>query len=271
MRPGWRERLKHWLRLSAERRLVGAYQHFRCCSSRLTREILRVNSQAHVTTIPLGLDCGQYEYIPEERRTTAPVVSVIGTMTWYPTWSAATRMLNRLWPAIKARVPEAKVQIVGWNARVALREFLGRPDVTIEENVPDIRPYFECTAVLLYPPVRGSGMKIKVQEALAYGVPVVTTGDGVEGLPAQDGVHAGICDDDAGLIERTVTLLGDRAAQERQRAAGRQLLEAHCAAGPILDALEGIYHRMTMRGRCRGQGSGRKGHSLQGIPACGSS
>ena len=95
------------------------------------------------------------------------------------------------------------------------------PDVTIEENVSDIRPYFESTGVMLYAPGRASGMKVKILESFGFGVPVVTTSEGVEGLPAVDGVHAGVCDDDAGLIDRTVELLRDRAGQNRQRAAGR--------------------------------------------------
>ena len=66
---------------------------------------------------------------------------------------------------------------------------------------------------MVYAPSRGSGMKIKILEAMAFGVPVVTTSEGVEGFPAVDGVHAGVCEDDAGLIER------DRRPAERPRAA----------------------------------------------------
>ena len=65
-------------------------------------------------------------------------------------------------------------------------------------------------------------MKVKIQEAMAFGVPVVTTGEGVEGLSAVDGVHAGICEDDAGLIERTVALLVSTERQDRQRRTERR-------------------------------------------------
>jgi glycosyltransferase involved in cell wall biosynthesis len=189
-----------------------------------------------------------YPYIPDDKRTAEPIVSVIGNMGWYPTHSAAVRLLTRLWPEIKRRVPAAKVQLVGWGARQALAEFAAMPDVAIEENVPDTRPYFEQTGVMLYAPGRGSGMKIKVLEALGYGVPVVTTSEGVEGLPATDGVHAGVCEDDAGLIDRTVQLLDDPAAQNRQRAAGRELLEEHCGPKVTVDAIEEIYAGM-LKGR----------------------
>lgn len=241
---GWKARLDQKLMLATECRLLRLLKHFRSCSPRLVAEIQRVNPSAHITTVPVACDLDQYPYITDDQRTRDPVVSVIGSMEWYPTYSASRRLLDRLWPEIKRRVPSATVQIVGWNARTALRNYLAIPDVVIDENVPDIRPYFERTGVLLYAPGRGSGMKIKVLEALAFGVPVVTTSEGVEGLPAQDGVHAGVCEDDAGLIERAVKLLQDPAAQNKQRTQGRLLLEKHCAPKPTLDAIEAIYERM---------------------------
>jgi glycosyltransferase involved in cell wall biosynthesis len=241
----WRERLARSLIRTAEARLVRRFTHFRTLSPRLASALLRVNPRARVRTVPLALDTGLYGYVPPGSPPAAPVVSVIGNMDWYPTRSAAERFLTRLWPGIKARAPEARALVVGWNARVALKNFLNLPDVTVEENVPDIHPYFERTAVLLYAPASGSGMKVKVLEALAFGVPVVTTSEGVEGLPAEDGVHAGVSEDDGGLIERTVRLLCDVRARERQRAAGRVLLEAHCGARPALDAVETIYREIA--------------------------
>jgi glycosyltransferase involved in cell wall biosynthesis len=241
----WRGRVERYLLRTTEQRLVRRFIHLRTNSPRLVPALLGVNPRARVRTVPLALDTSLYEYVPPSRRPDTPVVSVIGSMDWYPTRSAAERFLTRLWPAIRARIPEARAQVVGWNARAALKDFLGLPGVTVEENVPDVRPYFERTGVLLYAPARGSGMKIKVMEALAFGVPVVTTSEGVEGLPAEDGVHAAVCEDDAGLVERAVRLLRDVPAQERQRAAGRALLEAHCGARPTLDALEAVYREIA--------------------------
>jgi glycosyltransferase involved in cell wall biosynthesis len=242
---GWRGHLVRYLLRTTEQRLLRRFTHFRTVSARLLSRILHANPVAQVRTVPLGLDMAQYEYLSRDRRPSDPVVSLIGNMNWYPTRSAAERFLTQLWPAIRTRVPGAQAWIVGWNARVALKKFLSIAGVRIEENVPDIRPWFERTGVLLYAPARGSGMKVKVLEALGFGVPVVTTSEGVEGLPAVDGIHAGISDDDSGLVERTVRLLSDPQAQERQRAAGRALLESHCGARPTLDALETIYKEIT--------------------------
>lgn len=242
---GVRGRLLHHLTFAGETRLLRAFPRFFALSPRLSDAIRAANPAAVVSVVPLGIDCERYRCIPDTERTCEPVVSVIGSMNWYPTHSAAVRLITKLWPEIKRRVPNAKLQLVGWGAKSALAEYLGLPDVTIEENVPDTRPVFERTSVLLYAPDRGSGMKVKVLEALAFGVPVVTTSEGVEGLPADDGVHAGVCDDDAGLIDRTVELLGDPAARNRQRAAGRALLESHCGPRSTVDGVETAYRAMS--------------------------
>lgn len=234
-------RIRQWLTRRGERRLIRSYPRLVTISDRLRDELLQISPHADVSICPLGIDPSLYTYIPDQQRTDQPIVGIIGNMNWYPTRSAAVRLLTRLWPEIKKRVPNAKVQLVGWDARTVLSQFVAMQDVVIEENVPDPQPYFERTGVMLYAPSRGTGMKIKVLESLGFGVPVVTTSEGVEGLPANDGEHAGICEDDAGLIERTVALLLDRDLQNQQRAAGRALLEAHCGAGPTVDAIERAY------------------------------
>ena len=229
----------------AERRVATKYRHLVTLSERLRAGIATMNTCAEIAVIPLAIDSTLYWFIPDNCRPTDPVVSVIGSMNWYPTRSAAVRLMTRLWPEIKKRIPSARVQLVGWGARESMRDFADNPDVTIAENVPDTRPYFEQTTVMVYAPASGSGMKVKVLEALAYGVPVVTTNEGVEGLPAEDGIHAGISDDDRGLIDRTVRLLTDSTAANRQRAAGRRLVETHCGPGPVVDRFETLYRSLA--------------------------
>jgi glycosyltransferase involved in cell wall biosynthesis len=239
-----RDALDRRLSDHAERTLIRRLKHFRACSPRLVGPMKGVNPSADITVVPVGIDASLYEYIPDDRRAVDPMITLVGTMSWYPGYSAAVRLLTRLWPEIRRRVPAARLQIIGWSARSALAEFLDMPGVEIHENVPEVRPYFEKTSVMLYAPSRGSGMKIKILESMASGVPVVTTSEGVEGLPAVDGVHAGICEDDAGLIDRTVALLEDPDAQNRRRHAARALIESHCGPAPTVDAIESIYERM---------------------------
>ena len=115
--------------------------------------------------------------------------------------------------------------------------------------MPDTIPYFRTIDALLYAPPRGSGMKVKVLEAFALGTSVVTNTEGIEGLPASDGVHAGVAEDDAGLIDRAVALLRDPALRESRRLAARTLLESHCGPGPTVDAVEAVHESIAVGGR----------------------
>ncbi len=240
-------RLRQALRQRAEKRLLRSYPMLMTLTPRLKDAVRAIAPNTSIHVVPLGLDLALYPFVPPERRPSEPVIGMIGSMDWYPSRSAAVRLLTRLWPRIKQRVPSAKIQIVGWKARAALRDYLGCSDLEVVENVSDTRSYFERAGVLLYAPERASGMKVKVLEAFAYGVPVVTTSDGVEGIPAQDGVHVGLSDDDGGLIERAVWLLGDRAGQEQQRSAARQLVERCCNPETALDAVERCYSDLLAR------------------------
>jgi len=241
----WRPWFFNQLAFRTERKLLKSFRYVRSSSPRLEDPIKEMNRDASVTTVPVGIDASGYEFIPDGRRSQTPVIGLLGSMGWYPGYSAAVRLLTRLYPEIKRRVPKVTVQIAGWSARSALRDFLNLPGVEIVENLSDVLPFFESINVLLYAPMRGSGMKIKVLEAMSFGVPVVTTTEGVEGLPAQDGVHAGIADDDEGLIERTIAMLRDAELQNRQRRAARALVESHCSPDRTVSAIESIYERMT--------------------------
>jgi polysaccharide biosynthesis protein PslH len=242
----WRPWLSNQLAFRTERKLLQAFHYVRSCSPRLVQPIRESNHDASITTVPVGIDASAYEFIPDDRRPQSPAIGLIGSMGWYPGYSAAVRLLTSLYPEIKRRVPEVTVRIAGWSARSALRDFLDLPGVEILENLADVRPFFESISVLLYAPIRGSGMKIKVLEAMSFGVPVVTTIEGVEGLPAEDGVHAGIADDDERLIERTVAMLRDAALQNRYRRAARELVESHCSPDRTVSAIESIYEQMRI-------------------------
>jgi glycosyltransferase involved in cell wall biosynthesis len=234
-----------WLRrravFRAERRLLRRLPNISTLTPRLSAIVHEISPRSAVHTVPLGLDLSLYPFEPAPERPGPPLVALIGSFHWQPTLSAGVRLLTRLWPEIRRRVPDARLQIVGRLAKSALGQVAAGPEVDWHENVPEIIPYFRSTDVLLYAPGPATGMKVKVMEAFALGTPVVTNADGVEGLPAVDGEHAGLAEDDAGLIERTVGLLRDPTLRRQRSVAARALLEGSCSPGPVLDRLEQVY------------------------------
>ncbi len=228
---------------AAERRLLRHHRVMTTVTQILANRVRTMAPQAEVLTVPLAFDTSLYEMPDALPRRTEPVVGLIGSFGWHPTTLAAQRLLDVLWPRIVERVPHAKLLLVGRDARRVLRAHLNRSGVQILDNVADIAPYFHALDVLLYAPPKGSGMKVKVMEAFAFGTPVVTSTAGAEGIPIQDGTHAGLSDDDEGLVERTVALLEDVDRRERYRHAARRLIEHHCAPDLAVDRLESVYDR----------------------------
>jgi len=239
-----RQILERLLMKRAEKLLLRSFRFFRTVTPELAGPVRQANFAADIIPIPISLDLGWYPYVADDNRPRDRTISLIGSMGWRPSYSAAVRLLTRLYPRIKRHLPDARFRIVGWAARKTLGKYLHLPDVEILENVPDARPFFERATVLLYAPEQGSGAKVKVFEAMALGVPVVTTSSGVEGLPVVDGVEAKVADDDEGLVERTVALLCDRPLQNRQRRAARDMLDANCNPALTAESLEQVYARM---------------------------
>lgn len=226
--------------------LIRQYPLITTVSSRLTEHVKQINPGAEVHTIPLGFDLSKYPF-ELNQSSGPPVVTLIGSYDWRPSYSAGKRLLDKLWPAIHDQVPEARLQVVGRRAKEKFSEYQNMPDVTFYQDVPDTVPYFREATVMLYAPGRGSGTKVKCLESFALGLPVVTTSEGMEGIPGVDGVHAGVSEDDMGLIDRTIRLLRDPEDRIRQAQTARKLVEEHFQPPAVLDRLEEIYQRALVR------------------------
>ncbi|HXT16799.1 MAG TPA: glycosyltransferase family 4 protein [Gemmatimonadaceae bacterium] len=229
----------------AEQRLLRRFSTITTLTPRLSQCTERINPRARVQTIPLALDHTLYDASPVRTGSRAPVVGLIGSFDWPPSRRAARRLIESLWPQIKARVPDARLVVVGRSAARALAEFRAVTGLEIHEDVPDARPYFVDLDVLLYAPTEGSGMKVKVLEAMAHGVPVVTTTAGAEGLDVIDGVHADVSDVDAVLIDRCVALLRDPSLRARRAEHARTLVRTQCDPERCVALVESVHARIA--------------------------
>ena len=238
----FRERKVRWQMRRATRRLLRATPSMRLFTPRLLERVRSYNAAARCWVVPFALDLDLY---PMQPLVDEPVVGLLGSMHWPPSRSAAERLLTRIWPRVKARRPDARLLVAGWNARRYLGRLLPAADVTIAENLPSPRDFFSRVAVLAYAPGRGSGMKIKVMESMAYGVPVVTTAEGVEGMEVTSGDHCMVAEDDDEIAARVCLLLDERGRRARLRDAARSLLEARYTAVPVMARMMDVYDEVA--------------------------
>jgi glycosyltransferase involved in cell wall biosynthesis len=153
-----------------------------------------------------------------EPGTAAPRVLFVGTLD-YPPNEAAVRTLVDLLPRVRAQVA-GDLLVVGRRAPNWLRQAAAELTwLELREDAPEVETSYREARCAVVPIRAGGGTKLKVYEALSYGVPVVATPEAVLGIPvgAED---VTLADDDDALVARTVELLADPAlAAERGRAA----------------------------------------------------
>ena len=238
----WRERKTLWQMRRATAAILRRVHNVRFFSTRLSDRARAYDTSARHWVVPFALDAEHYQPVP---LTAEPIVGLIGSMHWPPSRSAAERLITRVWPRVRAQVPQARLIVAGWGADRYLDAHAGVPGLELRADIPHPREFFSRVAVMAYPPGRGSGMKIKVMEAMAYGVPVVTTAEGVEGLAVEPGVHAHVAEEDDRLADRIVELLRDRRAAQRLRDAARALIVDRYNPQVVVDGMMQIYQEVA--------------------------
>ncbi len=162
---------------------------------------------------------------PPERRSG---VLFVGGFEHPPNADGALTLVNDVMPLVWRESPEVTAKIVGGDPPDAVRE-LASERVQVAGWVPDLDHLLESSYALVAPLRFGAGLKGKVTQALAHGLPVVTTLVGAEGLDAVDGEHMLIAQTPDELAARVLQLLGDHELWMRLSSSGQQLVAAHCS------------------------------------------
>jgi glycosyltransferase involved in cell wall biosynthesis len=149
-----------------------------------------------------------------------------GNLTYRPNAEAAISLVEDILPLLRRRAARpVTVTLAGDPGPAgAVRSLGSRPGVRVTGYAADLGPYYRAADVLVAPLAAGSGTRIKLLEALAHGLPVVTTAIGAAGLDVTSGVHLLIADSAAGLAGAAVRVTAESALRERLTAAGRRLV-----------------------------------------------
>jgi glycosyltransferase involved in cell wall biosynthesis len=237
-RNNWKERKLFFQMARGTKRILRASRNLCALTPRLMAKAKEINPRANHWVVPFALDLELY---PPQPFVEEPVVGLIGSMHWNPSRSAAERLLTRIWPEIHRRMPAARLVISGWNAQKYLGKYMPMRNVQLEENLRHPADFFSRASVLVYAPAKGSGMKIKVLESMAYGTPVVTTWEGVEGITYQNGVHCWVEEDDLKMANRVLQLFENRGERESMRRAARTLMEEKYCLEPVVNQMLNVY------------------------------
>jgi glycosyltransferase involved in cell wall biosynthesis len=191
--------------------------------SEMDRSFFEPYAPGRVDVVPNGVDCSAIaarDEMPDE-----PTILFLGSLDYSANVEALAHFVDAIAPLLEHRA--ANLSVVGSNPRQAVYEAARRCSLETEvaATVPDTSPYWDAARCLIVPLRVGGGTRLKILEALARGVPVVTTSLGCEGLSVVDGSDVLVADTDAAFAAAVDRLLVDDETCRRLAAHGRATVE----------------------------------------------
>jgi len=196
-----------------------------------------------VDLVPNGVDTEFFSH-KERKKNNRKTVLFVGNFKWLQNREAVTILVEKTWKVIKEKLPSAHLWIVGRFPPPEIKN-LASSSITVSSDVDDIRNAYKMSDVLLAPIYGPGGTRYKILEAMAAGVPVVTTKTGIEGLGAKRGVDAIIEENPENLALETVGLLKDENLYNKLALNGRKLVEKNFNWKSIAKNLDDIYQKAT--------------------------
>jgi glycosyltransferase involved in cell wall biosynthesis len=172
---------------------------------------------------PSGADVAGITAV-DHRKNRGDRLVLTGTLGYLPNIDAARYLGAEILPHVRAVRPSVRAHLVG-QVDDPVRAMIVADGVDVIGWVPDVLPHLADGDLFVAPLRVGGGTRLKILEAFAAGLPVVATTKAVEGLEVENGVHALLADDAAGLARAILALMDDEDGRERLALAARRLVE----------------------------------------------
>lgn len=158
-----------------------------------------------VIVSPNGVDLDHFS--PCDRHESGNIILFCGSMDTTMNQDAVFYFCNKIFPKVKIRQANAQFIIAGRNPPMRVKKLHNNKDIIVTGSVDDVRPFYEKARVTVAPFRLGGGTKLKIPEAMAMKVPIVSTSIGCQGINVQNGKHIWIADDDFEFAERVIESL----------------------------------------------------------------
>lgn len=209
----------------AERRLA---HQFDLCTTTTRAELETLCELAPNTAsdwFPNGVD---HEYFqPSGEVYDADVISFVGRMDYYPNQECMMRFCAEVLPRIQAQRPNARLLIVGADPSLPVLKLGQLRGVTVTGSVPDVREFVRRSAVMAAPLAIARGTQNKILEAMAMGVPVLTSTIAANGVDAVKNEHLLVADSAQDCAESILKVMRDADYRRQLSMAGLARVRSH--------------------------------------------
>lgn len=196
----------------------------------------KIGDRSELWLVPNGVDL---DYFSGERDLTDhPVILFCGALDMEMNISALRFFVQEIFPLVKKANPECEFWIVGRNPDHRVQKYEQIPGINMFASVPDVRPFYRKAWAAVSPYYLGGGSKLKVLEAMAMRVPVVSTTIGAQGVDVEDGKNILISDRPEPFAQLLNELLHDEERRKMLTNQGRKLVEENYGWESISDNLD---------------------------------
>jgi glycosyltransferase involved in cell wall biosynthesis len=166
----------------------------------------------------------------------------VGSESFFPNRDGLEWLLNNVWPEVLSQIPDCKLRVIGrWREGTMGR--LAAAGVEFSGFVPDLAASLKGGAMLV--PIRvGSGIRVKILDAMSHSIPVISTSIGCEGIPAADESEILIRDDPKGFADAIVRLARSQELREQLGRAGAHLVARVYSPEVVRQERDEIYRRL---------------------------
>lgn len=205
-------------------------------------EVAHLSGVTEITVIPNCIDVQDYQ-LPADPATPTYDLVFTGKMDYRPNVDAILWFADKIWPAVLARRPETTVAIVGQKPHRRLTRLQAVPGLTLTGWVERVQPYLAGAKIFIMPFRVGSGTRLKLIEAMASGLAIVSTPVGAEGFAVSQGKELLLADTPHGFADAIIELL------ERPDERGRlgKAAQAHAQSYDwrrVIPAFDALYERL---------------------------
>lgn len=193
-----------------------------------------------ITVIPIAANPRDRKPVP--RQPDARDILSVGSMFYPPNVDGTLWFAEAIYPHIKHSLPDAHLTLVGSRpAPNILRLPQKDPSIEVTGYAPDLKSYLERSAVLIAPLRFGSGMRVKILDALTWGMPTVSTSLGCQGMAVTAGENILIADEPEDFAAKVLRVIQDRELADRLAANGRRLIEKQYDWQIVYQKLDKVY------------------------------
>ena len=221
--------------------MYNAMDHILTLTNEDRLNILNYSPQLPISVVPPGIDIKELNLSNTAKKPKYPLIVMCGYFDNKSNRDAALWFIKSIWPLIFSKNNKIRCWFIGKGISHDMLKIGSQiSNITMIADIDDLRPYRKSASVFINPMRLGSGLRIKILEAMGSGLPVVSTSLGAAGIPVQNGENCFIADTPKEFSDAILWMLKDKKLAQKIGENGKKMVENKYEINKCIKQLESI-------------------------------